>query len=653
MTGYAKSISGDAESGRVSRWRSGRRMMKRRKCKHAKLRARLGKSTPDWLKHYLPRAYPFPWGVVHLDIIKGAEDALETGGKFVVAAPRGTGKSTLLWGVALKFVLQGSLKFPALLPWKASELRKALRFWKNALCFNAKLLADYPGYCQPFAESRGSSQKCMTLCWSDTEQPAGAELRVSDGMMVFPDGRGAIGSSTINGNPRGLNHATEDGRVLRPDLVFIDDPQDKSAAKSPSQTASIIDIIDTDVMGMAGPNQRMPALLASTVIQRGDAATHYLAAPDWVAVKVGQIVEWPGNMKLWDEFGKMIKEKREPDALNYYAANKDELIKGMSVSWESRFDKKRKEPDAFYSAMRDFFFMGEKAFMAERQNDPIEEGGGDIPPITPKIICSRVADRDAFVIPDWVGTVIFSTDLNPSYAFTSAIVGFGKDQTAAVIWYGLFAKPPLPIKNEVTPAVRKQKVYEALIVHGRELASFRCRNDGWYIDASGEYFDPVNRFCAASLQLCGIQATAATGSAGKRYRPFGKNVYGQPRENCHKRSDFFDGRRRIWLNWHADYWRDVSQRAWLGSIGSPGSLSLFKGHHLEFANQCSAEKLIKKGEGLSGKTEWIWQTSAKHDYGDVMAQAFAGAAWNGVGTSGQSLAPMRRRDVRRVRHINV
>jgi len=631
----------------VSRWRSSRRMIDRQKCKNKKRRARLEQCTADWLKYYLSSAYPLPWGRVHLDIIKGAEDALESGGKFVVAAPRGTGKSTEIWGIALKFKLQGRLMFPALLPWKASELRKALRFWKNALCFNSKLAADYPEYCQPFSESRGSSQKCMTLCWSDTEQPAGAELRISDGMMVFPDGLGAIGSSTINGNPRGLNHATEDGRVLRPDLVFIDDPQDKSVAKSPSQTASIIDVIDTDVMGMAGPDQRMPALLSCTVMQLGDVATHYLDAKDWQAVKVGQIIKWPNNMELWGKFGEMIKDQREPDAKVFYGEHKEELIKGMEVSWEARFDKKRKEPDAFYSAMRDFYFMGEAAFMAERQNEPIDISTS-LYDLTPPIICQHIAPLPRLHVPPATTFLVGMIDINPrAGGLHWAMAAFDQTMTGHCPAYGKWPERG----NMVEKNASEQTIHVAIFRHLKEVcdrieatafirAGLQMKPNLVLVDVA--YMpDAVQQF--AQQARYSFKVIPSIGRDSKSYRVKQDSLIGRPYENCHLQRAQKIGH-GPYIKFHADYWREVMQRAFLGAPGERGGFTLYQpdshGEHSAFAEQVCSEKLAHKGDiGGGVRWEWVHQPGAAWDWGDALTGCWVAGAASGLSASGQPAAP--------------
>ena len=129
-------------------------------------------------------------------------------------------------------------------------------------------------------------------------------------------------------------------------------------------------------------------------------------------------------------------------------------------------------------------------------------------------------------------------------------------------------------------------------------------------------------------------------------------MIGHAREYCQMRSDVEDGRRRKWFAWQCDYWREIAQRAWLGEVGSPGSVSLFRGNHRDFSEQIAREKLRGKGE-VGGMMLWNWATApGPHDYGDVMAQAFAAAAWGGISTTGQSPTPIQPKG-RSVRYVNV
>jgi hypothetical protein len=203
--------------------------------------------------------------------------------------------------------------------------------------------------------------------------------------------------------------------------------------------------------------------------------------------------------------------------------------------------------------------------------------------------------------------------------------------------YDLFIDPPLPIRGNEPGAEEKRKMFEALTIHGKELAHLPVRCKTWGIDCSGSYFDVVIRFCAQSAQLTGLQALPLRGVGWKDYKPFGKAVIGQTREECHMRGDESEGRRRRWIAWNADYWREVSQKAWLGSIGAPGSVSLFSGKHTDFAAQVAREKIIRTGIGLSGRMEWLWADvfGKPHDFGDCMSMLYALAAWDGIGTAGK------------------
>ena len=109
------------------------------------------------------------------------------------------------------------------------------------------------------------------------------------------------------------------------------------------------------------------------------------------------------------------------------------------------------------------------------------------------------------------------------------------------------------------------------------------------------------------------------------------------------------------IAYNQHYWCEVAQRAWLGSVGAPGSCSLFKktkGDHSEFAEQICREKLIEKFDGKAG-TVWVWHSQPGwHDYGDAMYMAYVGAAWLGIGTAGT--VPVKAAQRRRaVRHIPV
>jgi hypothetical protein len=298
-----------------------------------------------WLLAYLPFAFPLPFGQVHFDIAKEFCYVIDNGGNVPIAAPRGTGKSTLVNGLVLWSLMEQLTPFPVVIPWDDRAKKRALRFWANELCFNTRLARDYDHITRPFVESRGVANRLAAI--HSDGKATGARLGITEGIIILPDGYGAIGSATINGNPRGLNYATIDGRIIRPSLCVVDDPQDRETAKSVIRVRDTIERIEGDVAGMAGPDSQMPIIMTCTVIQRQDVADTFLNHPDWKAIRVGQVLQWPKGFedeksetrKLWEQWntvrqdGESAQDKGKA-AKAFYIEHKDQLTEGMVVSWE-------------------------------------------------------------------------------------------------------------------------------------------------------------------------------------------------------------------------------------------------------------------------------------------------------------------------------
>lgn len=651
---------------RVRAWRQAARVLdcEPPDAKTMRARTRREKDTAKWLRHYFPQAFYLPFGDVHHEIIEAAEYTIDTGGKCSVAAPRGTGKSTILAGVALKAMVQARVMFPVVIPWKDGDLKRALEFWKKSLCFNLEFAADYPEFCAPFVASRGNAMGIKRFTDHDGE-PLGAQLVVSQKLIVLPQNRGVIGGATINGNPLGLNHATDDGRVLRPDLILIDDPQDRDTAMSEQQVSGVIQMIDYDISGMSGPDRPMPMMMACTVKQPEDVAQHYLNHPEWRAVRVGQIVTWPDGWEekdskskaAWDDWNQARldcganQDKTEKAARAYYREHKELMTAGCAVSWKQRYRRKTTEdgpadPDAIYSALRDYYVMGHGAFMAERQNQPVDPyAESEQYKITPALISGRVdAGRSPGDVPEWAKVYIASSDVN-HYGIHTVTLGMSNQQTTAVCWYRCMDS--LTVPKNAPEQERRRIIFEMLVQAMKELVALPRVPSLWMIDGGYEH-ETVQRFATQYSNKCGMRIAVARGYSADRYRPTGRNVIGTAMEQCHM-TEWPLGRG---LAWNADYWREIAQRAWLGSVGAPGSCSLPEGHHAVFAEQICRERLAEK---LSGKTGYVWKWKSqpgRHDYGDAMAQGYATAAYEGVGTgTANAVQPQRKRVS--VRHVRI
>jgi hypothetical protein len=603
-----------------------------------------------------------PFGKVHHDIKDGFMYALETGGDVEILAPRGTGKSTEVNGLTLYALLEGLTPFPVILPWDAKAKNRALRFWKTQLCFNDRIHRDYPEATAVFKESRGIGNRLTAL--TQGNEATGAMLAISEGIIILPNGLGAIGSATINGNPRGMNYASIDGSVIRPSIAIVDDPQDRDTAKSQTLVQQTIETINGDIKGMAGPDSRMPIIMTATVIERDDVAEHYAKDPNWRVIRTGQVIRWPNGWEdtksdcrqKWNEWNDIRLTNGDQDALAYFTEHESGMIEGMTVSWDGRFDSKRCQPHAKYSAMVDFFVMGELAFMAERQNEPLKRGV-DVYSISPEVILSRKSDRQAFQVPEWSELIVCGTDINPSYALSTVVTAFGKDRTGAVLWYGKYTDAPLPTNDEMSDTQKQQIIFGALWKHGEQLLGYPSKARQWGIDGGGAQSTVAKRFAYEWNRKHPEMAVVVTyGRSGKSARISARNETIRRRGNdqswllCRDRDPVYGSTE--WVLWNSDYWREIMQRAFTCETGAAGGITLPQGSHHEFAEHICREKLRGKVE-LNGRMIFDFEKSAgKNDLSDALNICYLIADMQGVGSM-QGMVQQQQRPRRQIRHVAI
>jgi len=611
-------------------------------------RIRLESDISAWMLRFGGEAFDRPWSDDHKRVLKKLETAIMDGGMFAMAMPRGQGKSTIVKWAVLYALLTGRRKYVVVIAATAELSQAIIDFCRQQITESDLLHGFYPHVTTYARATDGKAIKAKYQLRADGKTSG---IQWSKTTLILPEvvsakresypSNGAIlEGHGLTGAIRGKWKDTKTGKVMRPDFAILDDPQDRSSAESPTQSDMRERIITGDVLGLAGPRKRIAAVMPCTIIRKGDLADRMLdhkAHPEWQGETCCLVLKWPEAQEaLWREYEKIYREETSEGrgfgaATEYYKAHRKAMDKGAVLSWEHRI--RDGEISALQTAENMMIEMGAQ-FWAEMQNDPKDELN-EIAPynLTPSIIMSRTdKKRKAWELPTWSTRVIASTDINPSYAMTSSLVSFGDDQSAAVAWYGLHK---MSIPDDVSTVEFGRQLFERLVAHGKELASGKVKPEAWGIDAGGAQFDTVTRFCAESGRLCGLTAYACTGRGAKNYRPWGKTMVGNPREQCHECMVKKDGRKLVWVAWNADYWKEVAQRAWLGEIGSPGCASLYVGHHEEFATQVCADKLIGKGE-VGGEMFWNFhKLPGKNNFGDAMAQAYALCAFLGIGTTGK------------------
>ena len=610
-------------------------------------RTRIEKSLTRWMKHHGGEAFDRPFSEDHKRCIAKIEAAGNVGGMFALAMPRGHGKSTILKWATLYFMLTGRRRFVVVVAATAELAQAIVDFTRQQIQESDTLHAHYPHVTTYARATDGKAikakyqlradGKASGILWSKTTLVF-PEVLDSNG-KPYPSNGCILEGHGLTGAIRGKWRDTKSGKTLRPDFVLLDDPQTRESAESEAQCNMRERIITGDVLGLAGPRKRIAACMPCTIVRKGDLADRFLSYethPEWQGETCALVKSWPkAQDTLWEDYGKVFRDQGLKAATAFYKTRRAEMDKGAKVSWKHRV--RDGELSAIQTAENLLIESGDQ-FWAEYQNvpkDPIAE----LEPytLTPEIILSRVdKDRKPLDRPGWVTRVFASSDINPSYAFSTVILGFGEDHTAAVLWWGVH-KLDLDVRG-MAKAEYSQSLYPEIINHGKAIAGLpeSCRPEMWALDAGGDQFDAITPYADRIAKATGLSVMPMTGRQGLKYYAYGKTaIKSQVREHCHGCTDIKGGIRLRWVAWDACYWGEVAQRAWLGAAEAPGRLSLYNGKHYDLARQICNKRLVAK-EDKGGKMEWTWQNvPGKQDFHDAMAQCYALAAFGGLGTGGQ------------------
>jgi len=599
---------------------------------------------------YLPHVFTLPMSDGQRADFATMQRAIVDGGRYAFAAPRGDGKTSRVEAAILWAAMYGHRHCIIVVGADLGAAQEIVDSVKLELRTNEKLRQDFPVPCWAATLSEDVALKAKGWTW----QGQSLFMRWGRGGLVLPVLDGADGSGCVI-VPRGLTGRLRGMRLkvgkraVRPDLYAIDDPQTDESATSPAQVETRERLILGAIMGSGGPATSIAAILPCTIIRHNDLAARMLDRkrhPDWQGAIRSLVTTWPTTQDTrWKEYHAMRRES--PNEANvFYHEHREEMDAGAEMDWPERFVRGREE-SALQHAENLRCDLGEEVFEAEYQNAPREKAPS-IYELTAELVLSKIhPGRKAGEIPAEGRLLVCGTDVN-HYGLHSIITAFANDQTAWIIRYGRHDNNGAGIVPKLCPeSTAKKLIFEALVRHGQDLAELEMtRNDQrvrpglWLIDA-GYFGDVVRRYIEGPGRAIGVPVMAARGFNFEKYRPDRKSRIGAPRENCHLTESAVVGR---FIAFMTDGWREVSQRAWLGSPNAPGSLSLFEGRHRDLAEQVTREKLVEKLRGEYGFT-WRWATAPGwHDYGDALTMCYVAAGWGGIGTTGNvgKTAPVKR-----------
>lgn len=425
----------------------------RRRAASASLRA--------FCETYFSKVFYRPWSDDHLRVIAKMERCILEGGLFAFAMPRGSGKTTLARMAALWAVLTGARHFVCLIGGSQDRATELLGSVKRTILSPEcdALRGDFPEALYPLWCLRNNARKQIgqhidgvpTYCtWAAaklvfptvTGERLPAALREQE-LQESPSSSSIITVTSLDSNMRGQQHTRMDGTIVRPSLVLLDDPQTRESARSPSQTKYRLDLLQGDVLGMAGPGEKIAAFLACTKMYEGDLADQVLdrkRCPQWQGECTRLVYAWPKAEKLWDQYRVIREESLRQghggrEATDFYRAHRAEMDDGARTAWPARFNED--ELSAIQHAVNLRCDMGEEAFNAEYQNEPASKQESEAVMLAPQQVSERSNGRKRGEVPLACAKLTAFIDVHKELLFY-CVCAWQEDFTGFIVDYGTF-----------------------------------------------------------------------------------------------------------------------------------------------------------------------------------------------------------------------
>lgn len=327
-----------------------------------------------------------PFGQLQLESINRTFHVLKHGGRSVIAEPRGFGKTSRTANNALLGILHGYVKYVLILASSVPKAEEILDTIKTELQDNDELAALYPETCACFRQIMESG-----ITTRQTYMGEFTHIRVNKTTLRFPIIEGQPSSGGIiqvrpKDKIRGINIKVKAGehrgKVLRPDLVFLDDIQTDDEAISPTSVYKIITTLKKSILFAGTHSRPISAVMCCTPICPGDVSSHFiLNEPSWDCVVSPMVPQMPDNLELWlrdyarilldfDRFTTGSRTEARLRARKYVEENYEALHKGSQVAWEWAYawnEDPQTEISALQHAMNFLIENGEEAFESECQ----------------------------------------------------------------------------------------------------------------------------------------------------------------------------------------------------------------------------------------------------------------------------------------------
>jgi len=315
----------------------------------------------------------------------------------------------------------------------------------------------------------------------------------------------------------------------------------------------------------------------------------------------------------------------------FYRKHRARLRQGVAVSWSQRYDRNRKQPDAIYSAMEDFYRLGRKGFFQERQCVTEDEAGA-LYTITPEIIMGRTngLERQA----QQHDGAWHTAGIDVNYAGLHwATASCTNDLAAAITNYGVFPGRGVPVWAEGDPRSPEQAVYDAVVRLVRDTLCAEGHTLTRIVVDGNFQTETVYRAAEYLNGKVSANVIAGRGMPSQKYYPPSKKHAAGVRkvgDGCKE----LKGLRGWSLYFNSHHWHERFQRGFLLEPLSPGSVSLFGKDgavHRMFGEHAAKDQLLRKYMGGRGLEVMEWaDVRDGNDLGDAAVMAIVAAAIEGA-----------------------
>lgn len=639
------------------------------------------KSLKLFCETYAPEAFSMGWSEAHLRAIDRIEEAATLGALFAFAMARGSGKSTICRLGTLWATLNGIRRYAFVIGATDAKAGQTLDSLKMLIRSSEALIADFPEVCHYACALNGQANRAIgqtcegvstMIEWSadgivyptvppPKNWPKHWPLR-SDGMA--PTSGSVIATSGLTGEGiRGSLKTLTSGAMVRPDLVILDDPQTASSARSKTQNLVREQLVSADVLGMAGPGQKIAAVMPCTIIEPGDMADTMLDRtkhPLWRGQCSGILKSMPKHLARWDAYYEVYSECAQlepPDFTRsnaYYVAHRAELEEGAEASWEDR--KADDEISAIQHAMH-IRFRDPFAFAAEYMNDPKPLHAVAASVLDPEMVAKKVTNLPRLVVPRSCTRITSMIDVGV-HVLWYCVVAWDERFGGQVLDYGPFPDQPrlyftaadaritLASLPGMADVPQEAALFAGLMaasarIHGRKYVQEETGNEmaveRGLVDANyGPMTDVVYQFCRQDPH-----AAILLPSHGKYIGPKATPIANwQKREGerivpwC-RISNAEAGKKGRKAVFDTNKVKSFVAERLRTPFAAPGCLSLFKAaedEHQMFADHCAAEYPKPRPANAGGYAvdEWVERVGRDNHLWDCLVGCAVGASIQGL-----------------------